>query len=260
MTDLERVMWEAWERVWPKLKGDPDEMRARLARRRGRMAQRPLRAFCLAVRASDRRINGMRACIVPMWGEGLGVRDRGRRAEHVAEEVELDRRLLVEICRPVRVDAWGELVEEVAGKLGCHSTGLKGLGGNGRLEEKFVKGLAGRKGKRVAMVRCGEMLDPSAWGKSRPDPIWGGLWMYHAEWLEEGFAQVVRRWAVWQGERPNGRRGEGVKGDAYGRVDVWGYGRDEEGTEDCGTATAKARWREGGHAEEDGGALEETES
>src|SRR5688572_23626459 len=67
MTDLERVMWEAWERVGPKLRRDADEVKARLARRRGRMYQRPLRAFCLAVRASDRRINGMRAGIVPMW-------------------------------------------------------------------------------------------------------------------------------------------------------------------------------------------------
>lgn len=186
-------MWEAWEKVRPVLEGNPDELKARLARRRSRMYLRPLRAFCLAVRASDRRMTPGNTIMVPEDGAWPGRVDLWR--EH---EVTLDKRLLVELCRPVTLRPPGELVEDVARLLGMDPCSLAYLRKNGTLEVHYVKGLCGRRGKPVPLVYTPEMLDPSAWGKGRPDPIWGGLWMYHAEWLPDDFEQAVARAPEWR--------------------------------------------------------------
>ena len=55
MNDVARLVLEAWEKLGPKIMGDPDELAKRLARRRMAILTRPVRAWSLAVRASDRR-------------------------------------------------------------------------------------------------------------------------------------------------------------------------------------------------------------
>ncbi len=52
--DLGKLLAEAWARVGPMLKNDPDELAARKARRRLAYMQRPHRAWCLAVRTTTR--------------------------------------------------------------------------------------------------------------------------------------------------------------------------------------------------------------
>ena len=112
-SDLEDVMWEAWNRVWPRLKGDADELRARLARRRLKTYLRPMRATCLAVRANDVRINSWDAATVPDDACYPGRPDLYR--EH---RVYLDKRTLMKICAPARLDAWGEDAPRLAKLLG----------------------------------------------------------------------------------------------------------------------------------------------
>lgn len=85
MTDLERVMWEAWERVWPKLKGDADELKARLGRRRSRMYLRPLRAFCLAVRVEE-EFSGVR-----VRGSENGTESTGTKGRRGPRRIQLQR-------------------------------------------------------------------------------------------------------------------------------------------------------------------------
>src|SRR4051794_18826006 len=64
MDDMDRALFEAFEVVWGRIKGDEGELPARLARRRSAEMGRPPRAWCLAVRASDRRIDPGRTAIV----------------------------------------------------------------------------------------------------------------------------------------------------------------------------------------------------
>src|SRR4051812_44425651 len=63
--ELERNIREAWLRLRQGILSDSDELRRRLARRRMRSLNRPPRAWCLAIRASDRRISAGHWVIVP---------------------------------------------------------------------------------------------------------------------------------------------------------------------------------------------------
>ena len=63
--DLERNISEAWLRLWPWIKRNPDELGRRLARRRMKSLTRPARPWCIAIRASDRRISAAHWVIWP---------------------------------------------------------------------------------------------------------------------------------------------------------------------------------------------------
>jgi len=63
--ELERNIREAWLRVRNEILTDPDELRRRLARRRMKSLTRPPRAWCVAIRASDRRITPAHWVIAP---------------------------------------------------------------------------------------------------------------------------------------------------------------------------------------------------
>ena len=207
MNDLDQAFADAWAKVGPMLRDDPDELKARLARRRSRMYLRPLRAFCLAVRASDLRINLARAIIVPEHAMDLGSEwHPGRMIEH---KVYLDKRVLREICRPVEIEPPGEPWYDVAKRLGCSPMGLRALRLNGTLRVHYIQGLSGRRGPATPLVYTPEALDPSALGKRGPDPIWGCFWRYHAQWLPEDFEQALVRSPMYE-----------VR---HGRDQLWGW-------------------------------------
>src|SRR4051812_36791501 len=65
MSDILELISVAWEKLRPGIEKDPDELARRLARRRAGMMRRPPRAWCLAARASDTRINPASAACVP---------------------------------------------------------------------------------------------------------------------------------------------------------------------------------------------------
>src|SRR2546423_13650399 len=65
MNDVARLVLEAWEKLGPKIMQDPDELAKRLARRRLNILTRPIRPWCLALRASDTRITPAHWVIVP---------------------------------------------------------------------------------------------------------------------------------------------------------------------------------------------------
>jgi hypothetical protein len=60
MDDIELAILDAWRRLAPQLARDPAELRRRLDRRdRSRTLARPPRALCLAVRATDTRLDAL---------------------------------------------------------------------------------------------------------------------------------------------------------------------------------------------------------
>jgi hypothetical protein len=70
--DLERNIREAWLRVRKDILNDPQELQRRLARRGMKALRRPPRAWCLAIRASDRRITPAHWVIVAGACDGFG--------------------------------------------------------------------------------------------------------------------------------------------------------------------------------------------
>src|SRR5689334_15937775 len=112
MNDVARLIVEAWEKLGPKILADPEELRRRLARRRLPIMTRPIRAWCLALRASDRRINAANWILTPMHALDLD------HPEHPYEPIEhtvtIQPHGLRKFCRPVRTESLGEQVHDVA--------------------------------------------------------------------------------------------------------------------------------------------------
>src|SRR5687767_3143982 len=100
MNGVELLIREAAGRVVPLL--GEDELRRRLGRRNRPALLRPPRAWCLAVRAADTRINAYNAAIVPE--DAMDPHDRDHPGRVLPHTVVLDKRLLAKLCRHVEVE------------------------------------------------------------------------------------------------------------------------------------------------------------
>src|SRR5882672_10924239 len=99
---LERAIEEAWVSLRRRILSDPDELRRRLARRRIKSLVRPPRAWCIAVRASDRRITPAHWVI---WPEHAVELDHPEHPyEPIEHEVFIGTHALLRYCRP---GGWG---------------------------------------------------------------------------------------------------------------------------------------------------------
>src|SRR3954469_13533065 len=123
MNDVARLVLEAWEKLGPKIMADRHELARRLARRRMAIMTRPPRAFCLAIRASDRRITPAHWVISPEHAMDLD--HPAHPYEPIEHEVIIRPHALRKYCRPVRTDSWGEEVAEVCAKLGASPSHLR---------------------------------------------------------------------------------------------------------------------------------------
>ena len=220
MNDVDRLILEAWEKLGPGIMGDSDELNRRLARRRMKILTRPMRAWCLAVRASDRRITPAHWVISPEHAMDLNHPEHPY--EPIEHEVIIRPEALRKYCRPVRTDSWGELVEDVCKQLGVDQAHLLYSRYAGKFTERYVKGLGGRRGKPVPLIHSWETLDPSGTGFFRkPDALWGSLWGFLPDMVPDDFEQtVIRRPRFKRKER---RRRKGIDGvvrlDAKGPAD-----------------------------------------
>jgi DNA-binding CsgD family transcriptional regulator len=193
MDDLSAAIFSAWAEHGPRILADRAELRRRLARRHLKVLRRPMRAWCLAVRASDQRINPATACVVP---EAAGYPRSHAHPHHVPDEheVTLDARLLREVCRPVRIEWPGEDWKYAAKQLGFSKSTLASAIRLGKFKVRRVKGLQGQIGKPIPIVYCEHLLDPSSGRVGEvPDPVWGSLWQRLAEELPDDFEQTLTR-------------------------------------------------------------------
>jgi len=189
MDDISKAVIEAWERVCDRLKNDPEELARRLARKRMKALSRPPRGWCLAIRASDTRINEV-ASLVPecaVSGTPQYWRDH---------EVIIDAELVKKLCRGVRIEAWGETVPVVTRKLGLSAKGLEEAIRGGTLKVEWGRG---ERGTRARVVKCDATLDPSAANLKRPvDEAYGSMWQHLADNVPGDLSQRVRRSIVWR--------------------------------------------------------------
>src|SRR5258705_12787292 len=139
MNDVDRLILEAWEKLGPKIMADPEELARRLARRRRPVLTRPPRAWCLAVRASDRRITPAHWIITPEHAMDLNHPDHPY--EPIEHEVTIRPHALRRYCRPVRTDSWGEEVNDVCARLGVSPSVLRNARRAGLFSERFIKDL-----------------------------------------------------------------------------------------------------------------------
>src|SRR5258705_3133157 len=122
MDDVARLVMEAWEHLGQKILANRDQLARRLARRRSALLNRPPRAFCLAIRASDRRITPAHWVISPH--HAMDMDHPAHPYQPIEHEVIIRPHALRKYCRPVRTDSWGEEVDEVCKKLGASRPAL----------------------------------------------------------------------------------------------------------------------------------------
>src|SRR5438067_1127291 len=136
MHELEGLIRAAWEKVRVGVEGKPWELSRRLARRRSVAMMGWPRGWCLAVRASDRRIDE--------WFGWTPARFAGGRGGHA---VEVDAKLVRRLVRPVVVGTPDEEQKEVARMLGTSAAGLRKAIERGVFQWRCIKGLGGRRGR-----------------------------------------------------------------------------------------------------------------
>src|SRR5215216_1603761 len=97
--DLERNITNAWLRLRPKIFSNPHELHRRLARRRSKSLTRPPRAWCIAIRASDRRITPAHWVIHPE--HALDLDHPAHPYEPIEHEVTIQQHAIRRYCNPV---------------------------------------------------------------------------------------------------------------------------------------------------------------
>lgn len=195
MNDLDTAILAAWSEILPRLRRDATELARRLARRSRPTLTRPPRAWCIALRAGDTRINIANAIIVPE--DALDPNEPDFPTPH---EVRIDKPLLQKICASVRLDGWGEEVTDVAPYLGCRPGSLRTPRKRDLFAHRYVKNLAGKIGM-IPILHTDHTLAPNHRLRQRPDLIWGATWDDLPDKLPDDFYQDIQREPVFQKHR-----------------------------------------------------------
>ncbi|MCI0629831.1 MAG: hypothetical protein L0Y44_04155 [Phycisphaerales bacterium] len=162
----------------------------------------PMRAWCLCVRASDRRINGYSAdCeLAPeaVIGRDESVEEAvARGVEHI---VTLRGELIRKVTRQVLVPWPGEDWEKFAKKCGVTTYHLNSwiASGNVKIRRKFCAMAMGKRGKPVPIVYTPMPIDPNNYEGRPPHRVWGELWRCMSEKFPAEYEQQVQRVPRWQ--------------------------------------------------------------
>lgn len=181
MDELDQALLEAWHAVSARLKNEPWALARRMERVSRKELRRPVRAWCVALRASDSRIGAHE------WRTEL--------QEHLAYKgknhfLTLTGDRLRELCRPVRIDAPGVPVVEAAKLLGRDERTVWSWMQKGRLhvERKSMPSKTTMKHR----VWSGP-IDPQADDGRGPWEVWGTLWQSLWERIPADYTQRVQR-------------------------------------------------------------------
>src|SRR3954469_21069686 len=148
MTDVDRLILETWEKLGPKILNDPHELQKRLARRRTPTLTRPPRAWCIAIRASDRRITPAHWVIVPE--HAMDLNHPLHPYEPIEHEVIIRAHAIRRFIHPVTFSQ--EDAEDVAKLLGVSPGMLWRARRRGRFFENYVTHLGGKRGRPVPLL------------------------------------------------------------------------------------------------------------
>lgn len=183
MDELDQALLEAWGRVSAALADQPWALARRIERVSRKELRRPVRAWCVALRASDARIGaeqiGSRFSI-DCWRSGRNHR------------LVLRGKWLRRLCRPVRINWPGVPVSEAAALLGRDERTVWSWVKKGVFEVDR-QGAVGRRGQARHLVWSARALDPQADDGRGPWEAWGTLWQGLAERIPEGLEQRVER-------------------------------------------------------------------
>ncbi|MEM1109075.1 MAG: hypothetical protein AAGH99_10355 [Planctomycetota bacterium] len=182
MDELDTNLLLAWEEVRAKLAADPAARARRYERGLRSALRRPVRAWCVSVKASDTRIEH-------------GAMEDGEAAEACRERerhrVVLFGELVRHLVRPVEIDLPGLRYDVAAGRLGIDLRTIVDWMDKGWVESRREK-VPGRRGlpTRFVFTRRGGIDVCFPQGR---DARWGTLWRGLWDRVPTGFEQTVER-------------------------------------------------------------------
>lgn len=191
MDAIDLALRDAWERLTPALRTDRLELARRLARRHRPTLTRPIRPWCLCIRAADTRINRLNAIIAP----------RHARRDAQPHHVVLSADTLRLLTKPVRIDWPGIPATDAAARLGRHVEAIRPWIRRGLFQVRYDNARAlGRRGKPVPIIWSPSPLDPSANHAQAPDPLWGTLWQSHWQSIPDDMEITLERTPIFRPE------------------------------------------------------------
>src|SRR4051812_39762818 len=131
---IEAAIRDAWLRVRRDILSDSTELHRRLARRRSQSLTRPPRAWCIAIRASDRRITPAHWIITPE--HALDLDHPEHPYEPIEHEVTIRKHAIRRYCNPVSFSI--EDAADVARMLGISPAQLLYARSQGVFSERFI--------------------------------------------------------------------------------------------------------------------------
>src|SRR5947209_5437544 len=144
MFDLGTAIQQAWPTVLQSLKADPDKLEQRLARIRTGVVTRPIRPWCLAIRANDTRlpkdamyrvhgVNAKNVLEVPLLN-------------HDSAGLEITADLLRALNHPIRLPSPGIDVQDAAKLTGRTRAAFTTARLSGQFRTHHHPGLSGKHG------------------------------------------------------------------------------------------------------------------
>jgi len=198
------AIFAAWKRIGPTVESNPIELARRLARRRVGIMQRPPRAWCVAVRASDTRINpGTVNCWPEIAAYPKSCLGKGVQPQYGRHEVTLTSALLRRLAQPYYIPWPGISVSELAEKLGCYPGTLTPAVKSGKFTVEPRRGVYGRRERRVFTRRqlsAGRRLWLS------DNPLWGTEYTWLNTRVPDGIEQTIERVPSFWRRRAKGKR------------------------------------------------------
>lgn len=188
MDAVTAAILDAWALHGERILSSPLELEKRLARRRLKTLRRPLRGWCLTVRASDLRINPWTEIITSYHAA-----DPEHPEDYDDHEVTLTSETLRRLCRPFRIPPGADW-KEIAALLGCNKNNLVSARKRKLFHTVHYKNLGGQFGKPIPTLQYEHHLDPTAGRVAvRADPVWAGSYIQLADMVPDGIEQTILR-------------------------------------------------------------------
>jgi transposase-like protein len=198
--DVEIAILAAWKRIKPGLLADRAELARRLGRSRSKTLRKWPRAWCLAIRAGDLRLERI-AMVYGHQRTGRPEHAGAERAGQVAHKIRLTAQAVKKLCARVRIVP-GESVPGLAARLGVRPAALRTWRIKGRFD---VQHRCGGRGKPKAFVYSDKELDPCAHGLEVSDEAWTWTATFLANRVPESFEHSIERVPVFRGRGPSYR-------------------------------------------------------
>jgi hypothetical protein len=196
--EIQHAINQAWLRLRPTLESNPTELSKRLARRQSALLKSPPRAWCLALRSTDTRLE--RYCSTHPYAAPTNPHPH-LRTEHghpVTHQILLDTPALWHLCSPVEITPPGQPLRDVAAKLGTHPGNLLDARLAGLFRVRHFPILDGHAGKPHPFLSCPHPLDPAARGFRPADPLWSWTATYLPSRLPKDFQTTLTRIPLYQ--------------------------------------------------------------